>query len=343
MEKQLPSGAGQSLDRFCRQYLQVQTDLDYPAAQYLRDDAFQQALCARLANEGAIAVQHPPPRRYQARVLKELVKRIEQSIQNWEDEGVSDDLVNYLASLLASSLPSEATSAQQKAHVTYTLSYLSNFAESTPTITLLESQSIIAGSGTTGLRTWDAALHLGNYLCNTKGLVEGKSILELGAGTGWLSILCAKHLHASYVLATDGSEDVVESLETNIYLNGLRETAISARDLKWGQALVGAEQAEWNRGRKIDLVLGADLAYYESGIPALVATIMDLSELFPDVKIIISAIVRNPKTFESFVEKCRNNGYIIEELGFEIMEPALQQGPFYSDQVPIKLCHIMKR
>jgi len=336
MESQLSASARQQLDRFSRQYLQLQLGLDYPDEQYLRNDAFQQALHARLFEENAI--KHTPPPRYQLRVLKELTRRIEQ-LQDGEEEGISDDLMNYLSSLLVSPVPSEATSAQQKSYVTYTLSSLPAQDQIIPTITLFEARNLVAASGTTGLRTWEAALHLGNYLCtNSDNLVRGKSILELGAGTGYVSVLCAKHLGATNAIATDGSDDVVASLSTNFYLNGLQDSSsIEGKELRWGQALIGGEHPEWNAGRSIDLVLGADLTYDGSEIPALVSTFGDLFELCPKVKIIIAGTIRNPKTFETFLETCRGNKYVVEEIRFGIEKAEVQEGPFYSDQVPIQL------
>jgi len=252
--------------------------------------------------------------------------------------------MNQLSSLLVSSLPSEATSAQQKSYVTYTVSSLPLQDQVPPTITLLEARNLVAASGTTGLRTWEAALHLGDYLCEHQDmLVGGKSILELGAGTGYVSALCAKHLAASHVIATDGSEDVVASLSTNFYLNGLQDsTLVEGKELKWGQALIGGEHPEWNGGRNIDLVLGADLTYDGSRIPALVSTFGDLFDLYPQVKIIYAATVRNPKTFEKFLETCRANKYVVEEIKFGIAKAEDQEGPFYSDQVPIQLCLITR-
>src|SRR6266536_6669475 len=84
MESQFSASATQQLDRFCRQYLQLQLDPDYPDAENLRNDIFQQSLNARLFEENAI--KHAPPQRYQLRILKELTRRIEQGIQDWEEE-----------------------------------------------------------------------------------------------------------------------------------------------------------------------------------------------------------------------------------------------------------------
>lgn len=173
--------------------------------------------------------------------------------------------------------------------------------------------------------------------------MANQNILELGAGTGYLSILCAKHLHAAHVTVTDGSETIVADLSTNFFLNGLQDSsAIEAKELKWGQALLGGEQAEWNQGRPVDLVLGADVTYDRKEIPALIATLVDLVEMFPAVKILIAATIRNEETFKNFVQVCSMNSFAVEEIDFPVMPLEIQEGPFYWDGVPIKPCNIKK-
>jgi predicted nicotinamide N-methyase len=261
-------------------------------------------------------------------------------------QGLSDNLMNQLTSLLASSLPSEVTSAQQKSYVTYTLPHVStpaSPAEHAPTLTLHESRFIFASSGTTGLRTWESSLHLGNHLLHNPSLIASKSILELGAGTGYVSLLCAKYLHASHVIATDISPEVISSIETNIYLNDLQDTSlIAAKPLAWGHPLLGTESESWNDGLKIDIVLGADLTYDSNGIPALVATFLDLFSLFPEVKVLIAAPIRNENTFDIFSRRCNMMGFGVREVEFPMLETERHDGPFYSDMVPIKLCFIEK-
>jgi hypothetical protein len=94
MAKELAQQAQDQLDRFCRQYLQLLRVLDYPDDEYLRDGEFQELLYKRLFEENAL--HYPPPQRYQFRVLKELTKRIENSIQDWDEE-VGSHAILFLA------------------------------------------------------------------------------------------------------------------------------------------------------------------------------------------------------------------------------------------------------
>jgi predicted O-methyltransferase YrrM len=183
--------------------------------------------------------------------------------RSWQTQGltgfyqeISDDLSSALAGLMSKKLPSEAVAVQQPSYVTYAFSGLP--ADQSPTVTLLESRSVLFSSGTTGLRTWEAGLYLASYLA-TQGrtYIQGKRILELGAGTGLLSILCSRFLAAKHVTATDGDDGVVEALATNFFLNSIQDNGkILARSLRWGRAL---DEGESGKQEPIDVVIGADI------------------------------------------------------------------------------------
>ena len=90
--------------------------------------------------------------------------------------------------------------------------------------------------------------------------MRGKNLLELGAGTGFLSILCAKYLGTSHVLATDGSGEVIEDLQSNLDLNDLdRRLGIKTAVFKWGHALNIDVLSIGDDDLAFDVVVGADV------------------------------------------------------------------------------------
>jgi predicted nicotinamide N-methyase len=236
-----------------------------------------------------------------------------------------------LSTLIASDLPSESTAVQQKTYVTFTclkgseLDQLENDSEKT--ITLLERRYLISGSNTTGFRTWEAALHLGSYLLSEEGrsLIKGKNVLELGAGTGFLSLLCAKHLEANHVTSTDGDEQVVEALKENAFLNELHDdNHMHSSVLRWGRTIVGSWVEEDFAAWPYDVVIGADIVrrahanhfyinqadngdvqtYEKMAISALAASLRMLFQINPNINVLIAGAVRNWDTFNSFVFAC---------------------------------------
>jgi hypothetical protein len=156
-----------------------------------------------------------------------------------------------------------------------------------------------------------------------------------------LSVLCAKYLAAEHVVASDGSDDVINNLPDNLFLNGLQGSdRVLPMDLKWGHALLGAEEPDWNGGRNIEVVLGADITYDLRLIPSLVATLEELSNLFPTVTILIAATKRNCETFETFLDTCQRVGFKINHVDFPIANTEEQMGPFYDDTAPIYICNL---
>jgi predicted nicotinamide N-methyase len=95
-------------------------------------------------------------------------------------------------------------------------------------------------------------------------MLHGRRVLELGAGTGMLSILCAKHLGVSGIVATDGDEAVVDAIKTNAFLNGLdgshpSQKIVETAALKWGRRINASTFAE-DYGMEVpDVLLGADV------------------------------------------------------------------------------------
>ncbi|KHN94862.1 uncharacterized protein MAM_07281 [Metarhizium album ARSEF 1941] len=348
----------QEVDRFCYQYLQLESNLDWPRDEFLRLDEVQDAIYKRIFKAEASNVG--PPDRYRIKILKELVFRIESAIDDWDrhaavmvvltkvQKAVSDDIMATLSAALAIPLTPGAISAQRKCYVTYHLSLLERgtqlkTAAPHPSITLLENRNLIAAGGTTGHRTWEAALQLGQYLCQNPSLVSGKRVLELGAGTGYPSVLCVKHLQAAHAIVSDGSEDVIDRLLDNLFLNSLQDSPkISPMGIKWGHALVGTEEEKWNGGQPVDVVLGADITYDARAMPALAATLFDLFGMYPSVKVYISATERNAETYQTFLEVCRQCELAVEDLHVDVPPRSQQNGPFYDDQLAIHLCRVSK-
>ncbi|GAB1315293.1 hypothetical protein MFIFM68171_05503 [Madurella fahalii] len=331
--------ADPEVSRFCWQCLQLELAPQFPSGELLCDEEVQETIYERLL---AGHVTASPPPRYKLRILKELIARIESSISDWDKHSISDNLMGALTQLLSQPLPTETTAAQQRCYVTYRLSLLpTEPAVPDPHITLLESRSLISASGTTGLRTWEAALHLGQYLCVNPSFVTGKRVLELGAGTGYLAVLCAKYLDASHVIASDGSNEVVSKLPDSFLLNGLQGTEkISVTELKWGHIVADSEGQAWGGRLELDTIIGADITYDASVIPALVETLVEMADLCRGISILIAATERNRATFETFLDVCGHRGFSLSHESFPVPPKSGQNGPFYSDVSPIHICRL---
>ncbi|TLS29288.1 hypothetical protein PpBr36_01329 [Pyricularia pennisetigena] len=236
-------------------------------------------------------------------------------------------------------------------YVTYTVPPFplgSSSAVNPDIVTLVETRRLVAGSRFTGHRTWDGALHLAHYLVAEQGsTVRGRSVLELGAGAGLLSILCAKYFGAKSVIATDGDERVIEEARRNVDIGGFGgekegQGRVEVERLRWGEDLGGS----WLHDRlskqckSLDVVLGADLIYNEESASALAKTLKSLLVLEPELKVIISWAMRFPQVTGKFLRDCEANKLTIRDLPFTMTPYTEQKGLFYLTAVPLRIIQI---
>jgi hypothetical protein len=168
-----------------------------------------------------------------------------------DDVEINADLLELYTMHLATRTPSRFPDPTEKCFVTYVLPSAPLSAGSRSTITLLENPHLISGAGTTGLRTWEAALALSEWLILSDVLRPTDRVVELGAGTGLVSLVAAR-LGAQSVLATDGDQGVCETLMENVKLNSLQSEVSVAKRL-WA----GARECPEN----VDLLVGADVVF----------------------------------------------------------------------------------
>ena len=102
-----------------------------------------------------------------------------------------------------------------------------------------------------GVALWPASIALAHDVIARAGDVRGKTVLELGAGTGLPGIVAAS-LGAARVVQTDRQELALSVCRRNGERNGAR--AIEYRVADW---------TSWDDDTRYDVILGADVLYSE--------------------------------------------------------------------------------
>ncbi|KAH7034768.1 putative methyltransferase-domain-containing protein [Microdochium trichocladiopsis] len=342
-----------------RQYRQLfEPDfISWPPLALLRNDDVQAWLYRHLFD--STRNDFLPPDQYQLCVLNVLVQRIAKATGN--SSAVHRRLTSHLEHLKSIQEDSTTRSSQHiEAYITFTCLHARDSTsdpeianDQDPTITLLERRSLVVGSKITGFRTWEGCMHLATYLLTSRGQqhIRGKRVLELGAGTGFLSILCAKFLGARHVLSTDGDGDVIEALRENVDLNsaGDGESAdaehdcrlpVDARVLWWGEGLGGMWVQEEFQREPFDVVLGADITYDKDAVVLLAFTLNELLKLQPQLEVIIAGVVRRADSFELFLSECNRFGFTTTEVRFEAKPMREQKALFYAAAMPLKILSI---
>ncbi|XP_072321792.1 uncharacterized protein mettl21ca isoform X2 [Eucyclogobius newberryi] len=168
-----------------------------------------------------------------------------------------------------------------------------------------------------GAVMWPAALALCSFLENNRDMVnlEDKNVLELGAGTGLVTIVAS--LLGARVTATD-LPDILGNLRANVMRNtrGRTRHLPQVWPLIWSFALGHTYPSPLHR---FDFVLAADVVYHHDYLDELLATMVQFCH--PRTTIILANKIRmeSDKTFIEKFKKEFNTTMLAEDGDMKIM------------------------
>ena len=180
-------------------------------------------------------------------------------------------------------------------------------------IKLWEKPKLISSLSTTGFRTWEAAIYICLYLYRRgPSEVNGQCILELGAGTGLVSMFLYKWLNGKckqYI--TDGDSNLLENtLLKNLTLNGINNFSSTNNNGIVRQRLIWDEDT--TIPEDVTFLIGADITYDSTSFVALCRCIESFLRLESCKQMLISCTIRNEETISQFLEECDKNGLAVE-------------------------------
>ncbi|VEU19293.1 DEKNAAC100240 [Brettanomyces naardenensis] len=246
---------------------------------------------------------------YAQRVVKTIIEKLERHMD--ADSVILDGYYEKLFEVMRAS-PSVPTDTDV---LGYTLQADSEDPDKDKVVLIKESPDLISGMGTTGLRTWEASLFLSQWLLRdfrssgslTRKSFEGKTILELGCGTGFVGICLYKYFRDQMkgLIFTDGDTQLIDRISANLLLNDI---SIDSGDLKVCKLWWGEDDLP---PIKIDTIVAADVTYDASVIPDLAGILaeamsQDNGEYGRVDTAYIAATVRNPSTIEAWEEYLDN-------------------------------------
>ena len=142
-----------------------------------------------------------------------------------------------------------------------------------------------------GHKFWNSSFLIMNYL-KRNPLPARSRVMEMGCGWGLLGIFCAKNFDAR-VTGTDADRNVFPFLDLHAKTNGVRVKTEQAR----------FEKLTVERLKKVDVLLGADICFWDELTPVLFNLIKRARKAGVK-KIIIADPSRSP--FTDLAGRCRD-------------------------------------
>ncbi|XP_068629665.1 protein-lysine N-methyltransferase EEF2KMT [Battus philenor] len=176
-------------------------------------------------------------------------------------------------------------------------------------ITMKETNNMVV-NGTTGMKTWEAALMLSDWILCNKELFHKKRVLELGSGVGFTGITLGMLCTPESITMTDCHNDVLKLLVENISINfqNLVKSETSQITCFRGEELnIDVQTLDWNYIEKAnvkekpDVIIGADIVYDPSILLPLCNVIQTFFKNNNCLEVYIASVIRNEETFEQFL------------------------------------------
>ncbi|KAG9306800.1 hypothetical protein G9A89_005700 [Geosiphon pyriformis] len=138
-----------------------------------------------------------------------------------------------------------------------------------------------------GCYVWPSAIVLSNYIWEERKLFQGKTILELGAGTSLPGLLCASLSSNTHVILTDRGDvpQILENIREGARLNAINisedgdsnDQRLWIWGLMWGEfemdGLLGLLNKIEDEGLQIDWILGSDTFYDPKDFEDIISTV----------------------------------------------------------------------
>lgn len=150
--------------------------------------------------------------------------------------------------------------------------------------------------------------HLQQQMARYRELFDGKCVVELGSGTGFVGLMTAACFAPACVVLTDLATHVA-SLERNVALNAsvLRPGVdVRVAELSWGSA--DHERAllkSLDEPMQVDVILGTDVAYLRELYEPLLHTLHHLA----NEKTLVLLGLNRADTDMSFFRRLEHNGF----------------------------------
>lgn len=129
----------------------------------------------------------------------------------------------------------------------------------------------------TGLRVYLGCFCCIQFLQKIKKFVMNKDVIELGCGSGALSLIGLRNLEPASITLTDGNQSAINLCKMNVELIKPLSNC-QVLNLSWDESVENFGM-KYNNNKKFDVIIGSDLMYYSTDVGQLLKIMLSLTNL----------------------------------------------------------------
>jgi EEF1A N-terminal glycine/lysine methyltransferase len=163
---------------------------------------------------------------------------------------------------------------------------------------------------------------------HSETLLRGKDILELGAGAGLPSLICALSGARTVVVTDYPDAELIENLDQNIKNNLGSDLNCHAKGYLWGADPLPLTNYVREEGSLagFDILILADLLFNHSEHAKLLATIQQTLKKSPESQALVFFTPYRPWLLDkdlAFFDLARNAGFVVEQIMEKVMDKVM--------------------
>ena len=247
-----------------------------------------------------ISTRFPPSPQYVSRILKMVLDALGSKYE------VLEELMELYFEI-STTKPTSDGSIRELIHKSW---LLSRNGENEDFVTIRMASQL----DTVGLTSWQAGYMLAEYISANTEIFQDKKCLELGSGVGLTGIVLAKMGRPSHLCLTDYTSEILSNMKSNCTINGLPD--IDIKQLDWENFVDPSIDPSASISFTPDVILAADCVYDTSLVQNLCKVLKYFLSRHNDTPpvAIIATTLRNPKTFQYFMEQLTENSLNHEDI-----------------------------
>lgn len=247
-----------------------------------------------------ISERFPPSPKYTARILKLVLDAL----------GSKFEVLEELMELYFDLSTAKPTSDGSIRELIYKSWPLAHNGEKEEFVTIRMASQL----DTVGLSSWQAGYMLAEYIAANTDFFENKRCLELGSGVGLTGIVLAKLAQPARLCLTDYTPEILNNMKINCGLNDLPD--LEVKQLDWEEFNLPTSTPDELLPFFPEVIMAADCVYDTGLVKNLCAVLkwcLSRPSETPSVAIIATTL-RNPKTFQFFMDELKANSLRHEDI-----------------------------
>lgn len=187
-----------------------------------------------------------------------------------------------------------------------------------------------------GHHLWNAGRTIADHLeQHSTALVANKTVLELGAGAGLPSLVCALNGASTVVVSDYPDADLIDNLQYNIDTCALlpQPARVFAEGFLWGAGterllkhLSAAEGKDGEEQHGFDVLILADLLFNHSEHGRLIATVQQTLKRTAEARALVFFTPYRPWLLQkdlAFFDLARQAGFVVEQILKTVMDKVM--------------------